>query len=79
VASRYGAQFPLMSKVEVNGPSSHPIYAWLKMHTPPQQGERAGDVVVGVPCPAPLLPSCSAVQLLPCCMLPSCCLTAAPL
>ncbi len=29
-ASRYGITFPLFQKIEVNGPSAHPIYAWLK-------------------------------------------------
>jgi glutathione peroxidase len=26
----FGVTFPLMSKVEVNGPGTHPLYAWLK-------------------------------------------------
>ena len=41
VSSRFSAQFPLMSKVEVNGASQHPIFAWLKAHTPPMPGAPA--------------------------------------
>ena len=29
----YGVDFPLTSKIEVNGPGSHPLYAWLKAAT----------------------------------------------
>ncbi|KAI7839624.1 hypothetical protein COHA_006624 [Chlorella ohadii] len=44
VASHYGAQFPLMSKVEVNGAGAHPLFAWLKQHTPGDQtGFAAGE------------------------------------
>ena len=32
------SKFPLMGKVEVNGPQTHPIYAFLKEHTPPLPG-----------------------------------------
>jgi glutathione peroxidase len=28
--SKFGVTFPLMSKIEVNGPNTHPIYEWLK-------------------------------------------------
>ena len=27
---KYGVDFPLTSKVEVNGPGAHPLYAWLR-------------------------------------------------
>ena len=38
----YGVSFPLFSKIEVNGPSRHPLYAWLtSVETTP---EGAGDV-----------------------------------
>jgi len=26
----YGVDFPMMAKVDVNGPSAHPLYVWLK-------------------------------------------------
>jgi len=29
----YGVDFPLSSKIEVNGPGAHPLYAWLKSST----------------------------------------------
>jgi glutathione peroxidase len=29
----YGVDFPLTSKIEVNGPGTHPLYAWLKGET----------------------------------------------
>lgn len=34
--SRYQVSFPLTAKIEVNGPGTHPLYAWLK-------GETGGD------------------------------------
>lgn len=37
---RYGVTFPLFSKVEVNGPGRHPLYAWLT-------GEGAGPEPAG--------------------------------
>jgi glutathione peroxidase len=26
----YGVSFPMMAKIEVNGPAAHPLYVWLK-------------------------------------------------
>ena len=26
----YGVDFPMMAKIEVNGPNAHPLYTWLK-------------------------------------------------
>uniref|UniRef100_UPI00345BDFCA glutathione peroxidase n=1 Tax=Phenylobacterium sp. TaxID=1871053 RepID=UPI00345BDFCA len=26
----YDVQFPMMRKIDVNGPQAHPLYAWLK-------------------------------------------------
>ena len=37
--SRYDVTFDLFSKVDVNGPASHPLYAWLEKSSTP-----AGDV-----------------------------------
>jgi glutathione peroxidase len=37
---RYGVDFPMFSKVEVNGPGRHPLFAWLA-------GERAGPEPAG--------------------------------
>ena len=39
-ATRYGVRFPLAARLEVNGPSRHPLYGWL---TDPAQGF-GGDV-----------------------------------
>ncbi len=30
--SNYGVSFPMFAKVEVNGPNTHPLYAFLKDH-----------------------------------------------
>jgi len=30
----YGVTFPLMAKIEVNGPGTHPVFAWLKKKAP---------------------------------------------
>ncbi len=30
----YGVTFPLMGKVEVNGPGAHPLFAWLRKKAP---------------------------------------------
>ncbi len=30
----YDVDFPMMRKVDVNGPSAHPLYAWLKAQKP---------------------------------------------
>jgi glutathione peroxidase len=38
----YGVTFPLFSKVEVNGPGRHPLYAWLTSVEAAPEG--AGDV-----------------------------------
>ena len=32
--TRFDVTFPLFSKIEVNGPGTHPIYAYLKAETP---------------------------------------------
>jgi hypothetical protein len=40
-AARFGSKFTMMGKVDVNGPQQHPVFAWLKANTPPQQGARA--------------------------------------
>jgi glutathione peroxidase len=29
-ALNFGVTFPLMAKIEVNGPNAHPLYVWLK-------------------------------------------------
>ncbi|TCW60113.1 glutathione peroxidase [Treponema sp. J25] len=35
----FGVTFPLMSKIEVNGPNTHPVFAWLKKEAPGLIGE----------------------------------------
>jgi glutathione peroxidase len=30
----YGVSFPMMSKVQVNGPQAHPLWQWLKAQAP---------------------------------------------
>lgn len=39
--SRYGVSFPMMAKVEVNGPSAHPLWQWLKQQAPGVLGTEA--------------------------------------
>jgi len=39
-STRYDVSFPLASKVEVNGPDRHPLYAWLTAAT----NGHAGDI-----------------------------------
>lgn len=34
----YAVKFPIMAKIDVNGASAHPLYNYLKSHTPPAQG-----------------------------------------
>jgi len=38
----YGVAFPLFSKIEVNGPNRHPLYAWLTSVDAAPEG--AGDI-----------------------------------
>ncbi len=35
----FGVTFPLMSKIEVNGPNAHPVFAFLKTKAPGVAGE----------------------------------------
>lgn len=37
--TNFGVTFPLMSKIEVNGPNTHPVFAWLKKKAPGLIGE----------------------------------------
>ncbi|MCX7655509.1 MAG: glutathione peroxidase [Treponemataceae bacterium] len=37
--ANFGVTFPLMSKIEVNGPNTHPVFAWLKKKAPGLIGE----------------------------------------
>jgi glutathione peroxidase len=37
----YGVGFPVMSKVDVNGPTAHPLYAWLSAEAPGLLGSTA--------------------------------------
>lgn len=39
--SRYGVDFQLMAKVEVNGAAAHPLYQWLSAQAPGLLGTRA--------------------------------------
>ncbi len=32
--STYGVEFPMMGKIDVNGPDADPLYKWLKAETP---------------------------------------------
>jgi glutathione peroxidase len=41
-STRYGVDFPLFSKIEVNGPGRHPLYGWLTAESAGPEG--AGDV-----------------------------------
>jgi glutathione peroxidase len=40
--TKYGVTFPMFAKVDVNGPGSHPLFAWLT--AAPTQPDGAGDV-----------------------------------
>ncbi|KAI3428611.1 hypothetical protein D9Q98_007434 [Chlorella vulgaris] len=44
-AARFGSKFTMMGKVDVNGPQQHPVFAWLKANTPPQQGHKEGEEI----------------------------------
>lgn len=37
----YDVSFPMFSKIEVNGPQTHPLYAWLKASAPGLLGTQA--------------------------------------
>ncbi|MDE1999559.1 MAG: glutathione peroxidase [Burkholderiales bacterium] len=37
----YGVSFPMMSKVDVNGPNAHPLYQWLVKEAPGILGTKA--------------------------------------
>ena len=37
----YGVTFPMMSKVDVNGASAHPLYKWLSAEAPGLLGSKA--------------------------------------
>ncbi len=34
----YGVSFPMFSKLDVNGPSEHPLFGWLKQSAPGLEG-----------------------------------------
>ncbi|MFC5520306.1 glutathione peroxidase [Polaromonas jejuensis] len=36
----YGVSFPMMSKIEVNGPTAHPLYKWLTAEAPGLLGSK---------------------------------------
>ena len=37
----YGVSFPMMSKINVNGPAAHPLYQWLCAQAPGLLGSKA--------------------------------------
>ena len=37
----YGVSFPMMSKIDVNGPAAHPLYKWLTAEAPGLLGSKA--------------------------------------
>jgi glutathione peroxidase len=37
----YGVSFPMMGKIEVNGPNAHPLYKWLVEQAPGILGSKA--------------------------------------
>ncbi len=37
----YGVSFPMMSKIDVNGPTAHPLYKWLSAEAPGLLGSKA--------------------------------------
>ena len=38
--ANYGVDFPMMSKVDVNGPTAHPLYQWLTSEAPGLLGSK---------------------------------------
>jgi glutathione peroxidase len=37
----YGVSFPMMAKIDVNGPTAHPLYKWLTAEAPGLLGSKA--------------------------------------
>ena len=37
----YGVSFPMMGKIDVNGPAGHPLYKWLSSEAPGLLGSKA--------------------------------------
>ena len=37
----YGVSFPMMAKIDVNGPTAHPLYQWLTAQAPGLLGTKA--------------------------------------
>jgi glutathione peroxidase len=37
----YGVTFPMMSKIDVNGPAAHPLYQWLSAEAPGLLGSKS--------------------------------------
>ena len=37
----YGVSFPMMAKIDVNGPAAHPLYQWLTREAPGLLGSKA--------------------------------------
>ncbi len=37
----YGVSFPMMSKIDVNGPAAHPLYKWLTAEAPGLLGSKS--------------------------------------
>ncbi|MDT4882333.1 Hydroperoxy fatty acid reductase gpx1 [compost metagenome] len=37
----FGVTFPMMSKIDVNGPEAHPLYQWLSAEAPGLLGSKA--------------------------------------
>ena len=37
----YGVSFPMMSRIDVNGPAAHPLYQWLSSEAPGLLGSKA--------------------------------------
>ena len=37
----YGVSFPMMAKIDVNGPQAHPLYQWLTTEAPGLLGSKA--------------------------------------
>ena len=39
--ANYGVSFPMMGKVDVNGPAAHPLYKWLSAQAPGLLGSKS--------------------------------------
>lgn len=47
--TKYGVEFPLMEKIEVNGENAHPIFMYLRQNTYELKSKKDPDRVLQIP------------------------------